>query len=354
MDHAFDRLYASCFGNAPLRWEEFAAVALQYFDNNATVAAAHDDYFTNFTVIWGSIIDTGRLDRAEHVWEQALHPALEWERAHQGQHLHKGTAYYFWAMTALLRGDTDRGYLLIHQSYDEDTRTSGRHAPDTPAYALVSLNHNQTHQAFRQWTVEHAAFLNDLIASYASTHQRVLTIEDVKRRFIDIPSSLETVFLLTYTIARLRKIAGLPEHVTNNPFAGQLQINLLFDVTLVIDAAIKAKNSPSSTNPNPTFIHHAERLLGAAGHQLSNQELGEINGQFRSNFDLALREALDGNLTLQSGAVLGRLQCDVAVAYGLRNRGAHNIGTVPIISNRFRALQQALFSVLCAAIDHLY
>src|SRR6202044_3581791 len=184
-------------------------------------------------------------DEAEHIWEQALQPAQHWEQTHQGQHLHKGTPYYFWAMTALLRGHIDHGYLLIHQGVAEDIRTTGQPTPNTPGFALVTLNDTMVEQAFRQWVVEQASFLSNLVANYNTTHQRRLTIDDVKRRFIANTTDLETIFLLTYTIARLRTIARLPDHSTNNPFAGQLQINLLFDVTLVIDSAIRVKT------PNP-------------------------------------------------------------------------------------------------------
>jgi len=171
----------------------------------------------------------------------------------------------------------------------------------------------------------------------------------VKHRFIDTPPSVDTVFLLTYTIARLRKIAELPGHVTSNPFAGQLQLNLLFDVTLVIDTAIKNKNQTQWQ-----FIDHAEHLLAAAGHPLTIQQLGDVNAQFKSNFDAALQSALDGSLTVQPNATLDRLQCDVALAYGLRNRGAHNLATAVTVRDRFHAVQEALFRVLCATIDYLY
>lgn len=141
MDEAFDRLYAAYFGIVPLPWGEFTAAALQYFDNNVGTATAHDAYFNNFTVIWRSIVDAGRLSQAERVWVQALHPAQQWEQAHQGQRIHKGTPYYFWAVTALLRGDVDHGYLLVHQGVDEDVRTLGRPAlilRDTPSSASTT------------------------------------------------------------------------------------------------------------------------------------------------------------------------------------------------------------------------
>jgi hypothetical protein len=348
MDLAFDRLHAAYFANAVLPWEEFTAAALQYFDSNAGAPPAHDAYFNNFTVIWRSIIDTGRLDHAEHVWELALQPALSWEQANQDQRLHKGTPYYFWAMTALLRGNTDYGYILIHQSLDEDIRSSGQQTPDTPGYALVSLNYEKLDQAFRPWVVEQAAFVNDLITNYSVTHTRALRIEDVRQRFFEAPPDIETVFLLTYTIARLRRIAHLPRHVTRNTFAGQLEINLLFDVALVIDAAIKAKNQA-----HWQFIQHAGCLLKVAGHALTHQQLGELSGQFERDFDATLRAALEGTMTIQL-LPLDRLQCDVALAYGLRNRGAHNVASVPTIWKEFPSVQHALFRVFFATIDYLY
>jgi hypothetical protein len=59
-------------------------------------------------------------------------------------------------------------------------------------------------------------------------------------------------------------------------------------------------------------------------------------------------------LTVQPNMTLDRLQCDVALAYGLRNHGAHNTGTAPTIWNRFPDVQQAVFRVLCATVDYLY
>jgi len=348
MDRAFDRLYLASFGNALLPWEDFTAAALEYFDANSADPAAHDAYFNNFTVIWTSLLNAGRLDEAEFIWEQALQPAQHWEQTHQGQHLHKGTAYYFWAMTSLLRGHIDHGYLLIHQGVAEDIRTSGHPTPDTPGFALVSLNDSKVDQAFRQWVVEQASFLSNLVANYCTTHHRGLTIDDVKRRFIANTGDVETIFLLTYTIARLRTIVGLPDHATNNRFAGQLQINLLFDVTLVIDAAIRAKN-PTQWK----FIDHAEYLLRTAGHQLTTDQLRDINRQFEVDFDATLQGALNATLVVQGNA-LDRVQCDVALAYGLRNHGAHNVGAATTIWSRFREVHQAVFRVLCATVDYLY
>lgn len=350
MDQRFDQLYAAYFGNASFRWEEFTDAAMQYFDSNAGSPAAAEAYFNNFTIIWNSILQRGgSLERAERIWEQALQPALRWERANAGHRLHNGTPYYFWGMTSLLAGNVDQGYLLIHQAVEEDIRTSGQPVPNTPAFALVSLNYKEEHQAFRQWVLQQTSFFSDLIKNYNTIHRRSLTVDDVKQRFIDTPPNVETVFLLTYTVARLMKIAALPGHFTTNSFAGQLQLNLLFDLTLVIDAGIKRRNPAGKT-----FINHAEYLLAAVGHALTNRELRDVNGQFKRDFEGTLVAALDTMLVLQPRTALDRLQCDVALVYGLRNHGAHNVEAAPTVWKRFQALQEAVFRVFCATIDYLY
>jgi len=347
LDNAFIALHAAYFGNQALDWQTFSGAALQFFDTNPA-PAAHDQYFNNFTIIWSEFLGARRYTEAEYIWEMALEPALQWEQAHAGHRLHKGTPYYFWGMTALLRGDLDTGYLLMHQGVEEDRLTHGQNAPDTPGYALVSLNGDKPDQAFRPWVLAQAAFLDERIAGYNHTHGRGLTIQSFKQRFLNTPPSTDAVFLLSYTIARLRNLARLPVHATASQFAGQLEMNLLFDLTLVVDAAIKAKH------PNSRFIEHAETLLRIAAQPLTNAELREINGAFNNDFDATMQGMLGSTYRLSSGNVLNGFQCDVAIAYGVRNYGAHDVASPPAMGDRFPDIQQAIFRVLCATVERLY
>ena len=66
-----------------------------------------------------------------------------------------------------------------------------------------------------------------------------------------------------------------------------------------------------------------------------------------------MTDALDRKLAINR-RVLDRLQCDVAIAYGLRNRGAHKIESESVIWNDFDRIQRALFRTFCATIDYLY
>ena len=163
MDDAFDRLYTAFFagGLQPVD-DEFKAAAFQYFDsyiNNVHSPAGDDHYFICFTPIWNAFMSSSRLDLAEKVWELAFEPVQQWELGHPGELIDKGTLFYFWGATVLLRGNLDRGYLLIHQSVEEDSRTSGQKIPLTPSYAVVSLDYERPDQAFQFWPLEQASFL---------------------------------------------------------------------------------------------------------------------------------------------------------------------------------------------------
>ena len=251
LDALVERFYMDYFAGRELPWDELDVAAGTYFDQHPTDPAAHDDYFNNFISLWRHLMGHDNQSRAEYIWERALKPALAWEQAHAGQFLHKGTPYYFWAMTVIIRRDMDRGYLIMHRALDEDIRTHAQQRPDTPGFALVSLNHEKPDQAFRQWVVHQAQHVEQRLHNYNAAHQRSLTMDQVKQRFLINPPTTEVLFLFTYTLARLINISDEPIHVRANPFAGQLELNLFFDITLVIDAVIKAR-TPQDGNSSTT------------------------------------------------------------------------------------------------------
>ena len=352
METAFDCLYQKVMVEEaePQLDREFRAAASQYFDSyvgSPDAPAAHDHYFYGFSPLWAYFRGKGRLDLSEEIWRMALDPAREWEGMHSGQQIDKGLPYYFWAIAALLKGSIDTGYVLAHQAAEEDSRTSsGLKYPDTPAYALVSLNYDKVNQAFKGWVDEQASFFKVFITDYSNVHGRAFSIDDVRDKFLRNPPNHDVVFLLTYTLARLREMSEIPVGAKQNQFVGQLQLNLLFDLLLVVDNAIKQKNSSKWQ-----FVDHGIYLLDHAGHALP--QLGKLNAQFKSNFGPYMTDALDRKLTL-NGRVLDRLQCDIAIAYGLRNLGAHKIESESVIWNDFDRIQGAVFRTFCATIDYLY
>jgi hypothetical protein len=346
MDAAFDRFYPELVNGVLSLTTEFNDSAHKYLDSTGSDPAATDRFFNCFTPIWNLYLQFGRLDLTQRLWPLALQPVEQWEDTHH--RVHKGTAYYFWAMSSLLEGNIDRGYVLAHQAVEEDSLTHGRPNPDTPAFALVSLNFDKPDQAFRPWVQDQAKYFDGFVTDYRAEHGRGFTMEDLKRKFLSNPPSIDLIFSLTHAVARLKEIYGLPQPAKQSSFVAQIHLNLLFDLLLVIDNAIQAKN-PTKWK----FSEHARFLLDQSGDRLALADFDAVHGQFKSDFNAALLLAIQGNLASRS-TVLSRAQCDVVIAYELRNRGAHDVEAVPTITSNLDAVQRAVFRAFCRAIDFLF
>jgi hypothetical protein len=349
IDEMFARLHTAYLSNGILDWREFESASFQYFDTNAQLNGIFEEYFQNFTIIWNHSLSSGNFDQGERLWSMALDTVQKWEAMVNGRRIHKGALYYFWGMSCLLRGNLDKGYCLMHQAVEEDRVTHHDLHPNTPALAFACLNYSKMDQAFRDWVVKQANFLESKVADYRTDTTRNFLLNEFKSRFLDSTNNIDVVFLFAYTVARFMTFSDIPMPIIQNGFAGQLEQDLLFDLTLVIDSAIKAKNQNGNT-----FIDHAEFLLNRSGHQLTNQNLREINTSFRNDFDNTVTSLVQSRYVLPKGLKLDNFQSHVALAYGLRNHGAHNVVTSQAIWQNFHDILRNVFNVLFMTVDYLY
>jgi hypothetical protein len=349
VDVLFMQLHAAYFGPNPIPWDQFNAVATKFLLGTSPRSGPHDAYFNNFTIVWNYLLSTGRIDEAETLWEMALAPALDAERQNPGHEIHKGTAYYFWGMTAILRGDIDKGYALMHQAVEEDVATTKTQIPDTPAYALATLNWQKQDQAFRSWVLDQAKFLEEKQKQYSALYSRSFTLEDFRQRFLAAPPSTENLFLFAYSIARLMRLGKAPQYTVQSRFAGQLFMNLFFDVLLTIEGALKAKNPAGKS-----FIDHAEYLSQKAGDLMTNARLRELNSIFIRDFDSTLSSLVSGTFRFPDHTGLSRKQSNIAISYGLRNRAAHDVMPTPTMWHHFPEIMQILLNVLFMTVDYAY
>lgn len=349
MNQQFVNLHAAYFSNQPLQWESFKIQATGFFDKNFNNHILTGGYFRNFTIIWKQYLNEGSWDLAESIWILALEPVIEWESANLGKRIHKGGPYYFWGMTAIQRGDLDRGYALMHQALEEDVITHGDKYPDTPAYAFAALNYEKVDQAFREWVLLEAQFLNQQINNYCVSRGKTFTLESFKHKFLQAPPSNDAIYLFAYTIARMIRLDGLPTYLRSSPFAGQLLQNILFDLVQIIDVTIGEKNKPSWK-----MIDHVNVLSRKAGILISKTDLKDANSYFKGDIEKTMTDILDGSFKLKSGISPVPLQSDLLVLYGLRNNGAHTVSSVPITWQRYYELRNAVFNTLFLASETLY
>ncbi len=349
LDQAFIDLHAAYFGVMPFNFDRLDFAVNSFLKETPDRDTLHNKYFNNFTIIWRNFLNSGNFDEAEKIWQIALQPVLNFESDNTDRKVHKGTAYYYWGMTAIIKGDIDKGYSLVHQAVEEDIATTKNKFPDTPAYALANLNNVKFDQAFKQWVDLQAQYLNIKVENYSNSYSREFHLDDFRERFLNSPPSTDMVFLFVFTIARLMRLSSTPTYILQSRFSGQLLINLFFDITLTIEVAVKSKN-PSGRS----FIDHAKYLTQKVSNPLTKNKLKEINNSFNTHFDTTLKEVLDETFVFKDGTKINKIQSEIALAYGIRNKGGHDVSSSPTVWKEFIQIEQILLNVLFMAIDYTY
>ena len=353
LNQGFVNLHKHFLIREPFNHSEFEKASHSYFDSHVGDWAAHDAFFNNFTIIWRRLLESGHCVAAESVWEFALASASSWENAHRSRRLHKGTPYYFWAMTVVLRGDLDRGFLLMHQALDEDIRSSGTPSPDTPASAFATLDYRKQDQAFRNKVQDAATFLDQLLIEYRQTLGTALTLAEFRDRLFNIADLRDPLFLFVFALFKMKGLfTGVRPVLRTNEFAGLLATGLLFDLCLVIDSVIRYKNRQSRK-----FINHLAYLSSACQLNLSRERLGQLNaawGEDFIDFPNVMNALLSGSFGFEDGLRLRPAEVDIALAYGLRNLGAHRVEGLPVIYENFEDVSHRTMTVLFLAVERLY
>ena len=355
VDRAFQSFYTSFFSDL-----DFARLINEYlpplyssippyFRRIHKVRPTQERILNNLTPAWRTYLSNGYLQYAQGLW-QNVHRATEtWEKS-IGTRLLKGSVFYYWGGTALLQGELDRGFFLMHAAYEEDVETTKRDLPNTPAFKFVSLDFEATDQLFRVHLEMYADYLNQFLINYRLSKPSGMTKEEFRRNFLQGVSDTSIPFMFTHTLAKAHALRQFSPYLKRSRFASQYELNLLFDLTMVIDAALKGKIVGFWR-----FSDLVASLSASSGLSLAASDLKQdLNQSADIDFNKTVLDLLDQVYTLQSGRFLTRLECDIGVSYCVRNHAAHNISFSPVVWSRFEHILQSLFNVLFLSVKELY
>lgn len=340
-------LYTSLLSGQPPNAPAFDAAARAHLATTTT-ADQHDEYFNNFSAYWNLRLTQGQIRASALIWPWALRPALAHEAA-TGKLVHKGSPYFYWATSALLIDDLDMAYLLLNRAFEEDIRTHGSVAPSTPGYAVATLDASVTQNLLQPYVTIQAAALERRLASYRTTYSRTLTLPDFRSRFLALSQMRQTVSMFAYSLARSERFVTFDPQLWVGPFPSQIAFDTLFDLCLVVDDSVHAKNSAQWK-----FFDHARFLSARASLGLTQQDLSAIRGAFTASFTATLSALLAGSFSLGTAAPLTGLARSLAITYGCRNRGAHAISSTGLTASDYQSTVDHILHTLCLVVDTLY
>lgn len=345
-NEAFATYYQSMFEIPAIDMKSFESSSEAFFntiEKEENKFLKHDLYFNNFTPVWLNLIQQRRFTEAEKIWKDALDIALRWER-YRKLRIHKGTPYYFWAVTCFLNDDIDNGFWLMNQAYIEDKITHNTEEPDTPSRYFLHFETSQEQQFFRDKLLHIKDFLNQKLTDYSSSRNRPFDYNIFESKFLKDQQTIKDVkFHLNLNIFRLEKILRKTKPDEKNTIASLLYSEIIFDLCRVFEYLIK----------NQTRENFLEDVRDFSKKYNSNTLLNNFN--FGSDFHT-------NNLINNLGKILGNtytinnnlptdLEKDILTAYGLRNFGAHKIEENKLIVNHFEEIVKNILNSIFLAIE---
>jgi hypothetical protein len=327
-----------------------------FFDQKIDDYGAHDEFFNGFTPIWNFFLNQRRFMTAGDLWRLALNFAYDWEEKNN-KRIHKGTPYYFWGVTCILNADLENGFLLMHQALEEDKRTHKCDKPSTAAYSFVTLDHGNQKQFFKPKVEEVSRFVDEKLGAYRSRTGGALTLPDFKSKFLENSPLQEVVFYFVFTIFRLKKlIEGIDQRLKENAFSTLLQANTLLDFCLIVENVMKKQiNKPTMYELLIQLSNQLSLNLHKGSGGSGDKNLGKLNTDFKGdNFGKTLEQLLSSQYRFQDGTALQSIEEDLAITYGFRNFGAHEIENQPVVYENFDEISKRILNALFFSVEKLY
>lgn len=332
-------------------WSIFERAAFKYFDANSKDFRAHAKFFEYFTPQWRQFCSVGRYNEGANLWAKAIEVARKWEKKPGGRHIHKGTPFYFWGGTELLKGDIDMGFVLIHEAYNEDVlaESFGAQSADAlPAGCFVLLKHEVQEQYWGQLVQELAEFLEARISTYNRNCGRSLGLEQFKAQFLQIKEYREAAFFFIYSLWKFKRHFDTNSDFINSSFSILMQLDAALNLYVVLEAILKEYYG-NKKSLHPLIIdfskaHHLDVHRCATGSKLSR--IDSLKKLFEKDPDAIISKTLSCSIPDHT-----MVQVALSVAPLLRNAAAHSVRSYAALHGQASMLLQTTLTAIFAAID---
>ena len=338
------------------------------FDKKQRVSLG-DAYFNNFTVVTGKLLSNGQYGAAFSLWTQILSFVKDWEKKNKSKRLHKGTPYYFSAVSSIMQNDFDAALISMHNALVED-KINNSNWDQAPGYFFMTLNDQNGNQYFKPFVDAMIGFIRDRLdgqglekgkykKSYAKTRSGILTYPQFRSKFLDDKNISEEIkYYFVYSIIRIWHLRVLHKNKVGDKLMAPLIFNnALFSLLLVIDDLMKTWNNMANRNYISEHVYEiskSEHWIHSSINKEKYIEDLDINNRLKSDFEQTCRDLIrykNGKYKTKSNRELGELESDFVLVYGLRNFSAHNIKSQEILWKNYTEILQSVLNCLFKVIE---
>lgn len=263
----------------------------------------------------------------------------------------RGRLSIFGGGTALLNGEIDLGFLLIHEAYHEDisAESSGGKPADTlPAWCLVILKDEEQQQYWRQLVQDLAKFLDTQISIYNRDCDRSMDLSHFKTQFLQMAKFREAAFFFVYSLWKFKHHLDTGQNLTNSPFSVLLQLDAVLNLYVVLEEILKGYYGYEKTL-RPLIVdfskaHNLDIHRCPPGEQKPRIQL--LEERFKDNANAVISDVLSCCIPDYTS-----VQTALSVSALLRNAAAHSVRSYPALQGQASKLLQTALNAILAVIE---
>lgn len=322
------------------------SLSTNFFINHKSDIDFHDSYFENFTIFTESSWKRGFSEQASRVWDRVAHFISEFEKSNF--RIHKGTLYYFWAVSLITNDKIDEALLALHKATSDDMKFRSKTWKTAPAYLFLTLNDQVPGPYFKEYIDYAAGFIRDRLSGdgnekgkfkgyYQLTRNRKLTYEEFRSKFLDNPKISDDIkFFYTYSILRLWHLRKLHKRkLGEDVIAPLIFSSYIGSLTLIWENLLKFMfNNRSELGKNlPQLVKN----IGL--NPIKN--LNQVNIERDKNFDVWLKKNLNKNI-----------KKDLLIGYGLRNYSFHSLESEQALWENYADVLQSVMHCVFVTVEN--
>ncbi len=315
-----------------------------------------DYLFNNLTIISNYYLQINFFQAAENYWERILRIVNKWESSRSFR-VHKGSIYYFLAGAALLNNELDKGFFCIHKAYQEDCLTHNKPNPNTPAYKSIRFNVRSKKNYLYGFLRALWDNLYIFLSEYNKENHTTFLRSQFTKKFINNCPSEDLLISFTHTLSKLFQISSFGEMITKSDFAGLYELNLLFDLVLIIDNYLFYKLSDSPNRADWGFFQLVDMVIRDTNIDKNGvsrqQNLNSVDRSQKENFDLTIVQLLNREYRFPKANNITPIYIDLCLCYCIRNFSAHNIYLTNTVATKFDEILQRVLNAFFYCVEKI-
>lgn len=307
----------------------------------------HDAYFNNFTIFTENSWRRGFGEQASRIWNEVHKFIAKFEE--KNFKIHKGSLYYFWAVSLFVNDKIEEALLALHKAVLEDKQNKPQTWKSAPGYLFLTLNDQVPGPYFKEYIDYAAGFIRDRLDGqgnekgryknhYVTTRGGKLDYTTFRSKFLGNDQIDDEIkFYFVYAVLRLwylRKLKkrGLGEQV----FAPLIFSSYLGALLLVWENLFRVRAGGKEEELG-TFLPQFVKKL-----KLPTIDLGKENEYRKTNFRGWLVDNLDKGI-----------REDLIIGHGLRNHAAHTIASEELLWENDTKVLQSVMNCIFVLLENL-